>query len=145
MMDERARAILDEALATIERVERGQQERPAERAEREANELLYGNRTGTRAQSDLVYKTTVQPEPKATTMDAATAQSWNAWADARIRTAVLRGVEEFASLMGAEVGQMERRFNTELKRLTTEVEMLREDVRAANAKNITPLRPRDVA
>ena len=47
--------------------------------------------------------------------------------------------------MGAEAGQMEKRFNTELKRLTTEIELLREDVRAANAKNITPLRTLDVA
>ena len=47
--------------------------------------------------------------------------------------------------MGAEVGQMEKRFKTELKRLAEEVEELREDVRAANAKNVTPLRNAHVA
>jgi hypothetical protein len=155
-MDERAAKILAEAFETIERVERGQQERAAERAERE-EKLLYEkggmppNSKSRRASriddGGLIYKTTVQPEPepKVAPMDVQATQQWNAWADARIRTAVLRGVEEFASLMDGEVGQMEQRFNTELKRLAAEIEALREDVRAANAKNITPLRPRDVA
>ena len=123
-----------------------------ERAEREAK-LLYknGDRPSRRASriddGGLIYKTTVQPEqePKAATMDAQTTQQWNAWANARIRTAVQKGLEEFASLMGAEVAQMEKRFNTELKRLTNEIELLREDVRAANAKNVTPLRATHVA
>ena len=87
-MDKRARAILEEARATIERVERGQQERAAERAEREAT-LLHesGDRPSRRASriddGGLVYKTTTQPEPQVTTMDPAAANAW----DARIRTA----------------------------------------------------------
>jgi hypothetical protein len=93
----------------------------------------------------LVYKTTEQPEPTVKTMDQATAASWNSWADARIRAAIQTGLLEFADLVGAETGLMETRFNAELKRLSAEIEALREDVRAALAKNVTPLRPRDVA
>lgn len=149
IMDERARAILQEAADTIERVEREQAERAPERERREA-ELLYGeklappafsshgNRTRTRAQRELIYKTTQQPEPKAAIMDAETLARWNAWADAKIHTAVIKGMEELAAIMGEEAARQE-------KRLMAVIETLREGVRAASAKNITPLRARDVA
>jgi hypothetical protein len=78
-------------------------------------------------------------------MDAQTAKGWDAWADARIRTAVQQKLEEFADIMGAEAGQLEARLLTEVKRLSAEVEALREDVRAANAKNVTPIRSANVA
>lgn len=144
-MDERTAAILQEAYDTIERVERGQAERAAEREQREAITAVSDSpRRRTAPRERVIYKTTRQPEQSAA-MDAATTEGWNKWADARIRAAVQKGLEEFADILGAEAGQLEQRLLTELKRLSAEVDALREDVRAANAKNVTPIRSANVA
>ena len=136
MDDARKRAILEEARETIERVEREQ----AERASQPRAEVSW-TPPRTRELPPVVFKTTERPAPKAVTMDADTAKAWEKWANAIVQAKL----EAFADLMGAEVGKLEQRFNTELKCLTAEIATLREDVRASVAKNITPLRPRDVA
>ena len=53
-------------------------------------------------------------------------------------------------LLGAEVGKMEKRFNAELKRLDDKIAALQAEIEilrgnSNNARNITPMRTRDVA
>ena len=69
----------------------------------------------------VIYKTTRQPEPEPQVqMNAANAKAWEQWADARIRTAVAKKLEEFAEIIGGEVGLVEQRLLTELKRLNAD-------------------------
>jgi len=69
-------------------------------------------------------------------MDPVTQRQWEIWANALIR----KKLEDFAEIMGAEVGQIEKRLNDKIAALQSEVEILR------TAKNVTPFRGnRDVA
>ena len=69
-------------------------------------------------------------------MNTATQAQWNAWLDDRIKAKL----EAFAEIMGAEVGQIERRLDERIAALEAEVAILR------TAKNVTPFRGnRDVA
>ena len=76
-------------------------------------------------------------------MNAATQGQWNAWLDDRI----MAKLEAFAEIMGAEVGLVEKRFNTELKRLEDKIAALEAEVEIlSTAKNVMPFRgARDVA
>ena len=76
-------------------------------------------------------------------MDAATQWQWNAWLDDRI----MAKLEAFAEIMGAEVGLIEKRFNTELKRLEDKISALETEVAILRTtKNVTLFRGnRDVA
>jgi hypothetical protein len=131
VMDERTRALLQQSYDLLERVDRTL----AESASEPRAEVTWTPPPVRRQPADEVhYKTTVQPE--APQMDRATQARWDAWANGIVQAKL----EAFASILGEEAGQMEKRFNAELKRLTDEIEALREDVRAASAKNVTPLR-----
>jgi predicted component of type VI protein secretion system len=97
----------------------------------------------------MVYKTTQQPEPQVTTMDAQTAAGWTAWPNSHLRPAIGKALEEFAGLMGEECALQENRLVKEIRsaldeikrldakiaELQTEVEILRGNA----AKNVTPL------
>lgn len=158
-MDERARLILSEAFATIERSEAERDEVMADIAQRQADEVIYGN--GRRLPNSktvvdhcfddggLIYKTT-QSEPKVVTMDAATAAGWEVWVSARIEKAVQKRLEDFATILGEEAALQEKRILTQslhaMQRLDLELEALRSEIAILRtSKNVTPLRPRDVA
>jgi len=133
-MDERTRTLLEQSYETLQRVDALLSE------PRPSVENTWTVPPHVRRRVDggeLIYKTTRQ-EPKAAAMDADTAKAWEQWADGRIRTAVQKALEDFASLMGQEAALQE-------KRLLKQIEELREDLRAANAKNVTPLRSTHVA
>jgi hypothetical protein len=69
-------------------------------------------------------------------MDPATQRQWETWANALIQ----KKLEGFAEIIGAEVGQIEKRLNERIAALEAEVAILR------TAKNVTPFRGnRDVA
>jgi hypothetical protein len=143
-MDERARAIIEAAFATVECSEAQRESVMVDIAQREANEPYEkprwrGNSKSARSDAfddqGLIYKTTEQPEPRATAMDPATIQ---------------KQFEDLVSIIGAEVGQREKQlltqFNAEIKRLDDKIAELQTEIRASNAKNVTPLRSaRDVA
>ena len=76
-------------------------------------------------------------------MNAATQAQWNTWLDDRIKAKL----EAFAEIMGAEVGLIEKRFNTELKRLEDKISALETEVAILRTtKNVTLFRGnRDVA
>jgi len=76
-------------------------------------------------------------------MNTATQAQWNAWLDDRIKAKL----EAFAEIMGAEVGLIEKRFNTELKRLEDKISALEAEVAILRTtKNVTLFRGnRDVA
>jgi hypothetical protein len=159
-MDERARAILFEAFATIERSEAQRDELNADLAQRALNNLITGvpkADTKRRELPPVIYKTTQQPEPKAATMDTDTAAGWEAWLNARLEKAVQKRLEDFAMLMGEEAALQEKRVVTQamkeiqsaidtIQRLDLEIAALRNEVAILRtSKNVTPLRPRDVA
>src|SRR4249919_3966484 len=116
-MDERARLILSEAFATIERSEAERDELLADIAQRQADEVIYGN--GTRVPNSktmsahriddggLIYKTTRQPEA-APTMDEQTLARWNEWFDDRFARSVQKHLEDFASIIGEHTGEAEK-------------------------------------
>ena len=69
-------------------------------------------------------------------MDPVTQRQWEIWANALIR----KKLEDFAEIMGAEVGQIERRLDERIAALEAEVAILR------TGKNVTLFRGnRDVA
>jgi hypothetical protein len=140
-MDERARAILCEAFAMIERSEAERDELLADISQRQADEVIYPKR-----QPELppvIYKTTEQPKSKAT--------DWEVW-EARLGAAIQKSLEDFAVIMGAEAAQQEKRIITrimteiksaldEIKRLDLEIAALRNEIAILRtAKNVTPLR-----
>jgi hypothetical protein len=153
-MDERARAILEAAFNTVERANAQREEVMADIAQRQA----VTGATYPKRQPELppiVYKTTEQPQ--AATMDKDTAVGWEAWLSARLEKAIQKGLEDFAVIMGEEAALQEKRIVTRamneiksaietIQRLDLEIAALRNEVAILrNAKNVTPLRPRDVA
>jgi hypothetical protein len=150
-MNERARAILSEAFATIERSEAQRDEVLADIAQRQA----VTGATYSKRQPELppiVYKTTEQPKPQvAPTMDPDTLARWNEWFDDRFARSVQKRLEEFAVIIGEHTGEAEKHLLTEVKTLraivdalhiglTEDVAELRNELRSMNAKNVTPLR-----
>ena len=93
-----------------------------------------------------MYETNEQAE--APQMDRATQARWDAWANALVQAKM----EAMAEVIGAEVGQMEKRFNEKLKVLEDKVAVLSaqveqlENLRSYNVTQLPlPLRGRDVA
>jgi hypothetical protein len=66
---------------------------------------------------------------------------------ARLDDRIKARLEAFAEIMGTEVGLVEKRFNTELKRLEDKIAALEAEVEILRAaKNVMPFRgARDVA
>ena len=92
----------------------------------------------------MLYETNEQAE--APQMDRATQARWDAWANALVHAKM----EALAEIFGAEVGQMEKRFNEKLKVLEDKIaELSAQVVQLENLRNynVTPLvrSARDVA
>jgi hypothetical protein len=132
-MDENARDILDQARATLARLEGIESEFAADNEIRDARDAQ-------------MWRTPTQKEtPKMTTQDWS---GWNTWAEEHVK----RGVEELASIMGEEVGKVERGLLEQIAELREELAQLRAEQvveRAArNLENVVDLpdwRKRDAA
>ena len=146
VMDERARAILESAFATVERIDAQQTDWAAGREHRQAYAPPQQRQPSRRRRT--VDNTTEHEQAAAPQMDRATQARWDAWANALVQAKM----EAMAEVIGAEVGQMEKRFNEKLKVLEDKVAVLSaqvvqlENLRNYNVTQLPlPLRGRDVA
>jgi len=131
-MDERARAILESAFATVDRIDAQQADWAAEREYAPPQQRQPSRRRRT------VYETNEQAEAP-TTLDTATQARWDAWANEIVQAKL----ETFSEILGAEIGQMEKRFNEKLKVLEDKVAELSaqvEQLENLRNYNVMPLR-----
>jgi len=132
VMDERARAILESAFATVDRIDAQQADWAAEREYAPPQQRQPSRRRRT------VYETNEQAEAP-TTLDTATQARWDAWANEIVQAKL----ETFSEILGAEIGQMEKRFNEKLKVLEDKVAELSaqvEQLENLRNYNVMPLR-----
>ena len=133
VMDERARAILESAFATVDRIDAQQADWAAEREYAPPQQRQPSRRRRT------VDNTTEHEQAAAPQMDRATQARWDAWANALVQAKM----EAMAEVIGAEVGQMEKRFNEKLKVLEDKVAVLSaqvEQLENLRNYNVMPLR-----
>ena len=145
VMDERARAILESAFATVDRIDAQQADWAAGREHRQAYAPPQQRQPSRRRRT--VDNTTEHEQAEApNTLDTATQARWDAWANEIVQAKLAA----FAEIIGAETGQLERRFNEKLKVLEDKVAMLSaqvEQLENLRNYNVTPLvrSARDVA
>ena len=133
VMDERARAILESAFATVDRIDAQQADWAAGREYAPPQQRQPSRRRRT------VDNTTEHEQAAAPQMDRATQARWDAWANALVQAKM----EAMAEVIGAEVGQMEKRFNEKLKVLEDKVAELSaqvEQLENLRNYNVMPLR-----
>ena len=133
VMDERARAILESAFATVDRIDAQQADWAAGREYAPPQQRQPSRRRRT------VDNTTEHEQAAAPQMDRATQARWDAWANALVQAKM----EAMAEVIGAEVGQMEKRFNEKLKVLEDKVAVLSaqvEQLENLRSYNVMPLR-----
>ena len=70
---------------------------------------------------------------------------WEQWADARIHSAVQKGLEQLADIIGGECGMMEKRLVSEIEKLRTELGEVRAGLEIMRAANVTPIGNKRVA
>jgi hypothetical protein len=127
VVNERAKEILASAFATVARIEAREPYDPPP----------YTTRQPTRRRR-TVYETNEQAEAP-TTLDTATQARWDAWANEIVQAKL----ETFSEILGAEIGQMEKRFNEKLKVLEDKVAELSaqvEQLENLRNYNVMPLR-----
>ena len=134
VMDERARAILESAFATVDRIDAQQADWAAGREYAPPQQRQPSRRRRT------VDNTTEHEQAEApNTLDTATQARWDAWANEIVQAKLAA----FAEIIGAETGQLERRFNEKLKVLEDKVAVLSaqvEQLENLRSYNVMPLR-----
>lgn len=139
-MDERTRELLERSFETVARIDAQQETWEAERQQREAYEPQTYIKRQPKVRRRTVYNATEyeQAAAAASQMDRETEARWNAWANALVQTKL----EAFAEVLGAEVGQLEKRFNEKLKLLEDKVAALTaqlEQLENLRSYNVTQL------
>ena len=128
VVNERAKEILASAFATVARIEAREPYDPPP----------YTKRQPSRRRRTMLYETNEQAEAP-TTLDTATQARWDAWANEIVQAKL----ETFSEILGAEIGQMEKRFNEKLKVLEDKVAELSaqvEQLENLRNYNVMPLR-----
>lgn len=138
-MDERSRELLERSFETIARIDAHQADWEAEREQREAYEpQTYERQPKVRRRTMYDATEYEQAAAAASQMDRETEAHWNAWANALVQAKL----EAFAEVLGAEVGQLEKRFNEKLKLLEDKVAALTaqlEQLENLRSYNVTQL------
>ena len=130
-MNERAKEILASAFATVARIEAREPYDPPP----------YTKRQPKVRRRTMLYETNEQAEAP-TTLDTATQARWDAWANEIVQAKL----ETFSEILGAEIGQMEKRFNEKLKVLEDKVaELSAQVVQLENLRNYNVMPLRSVA
>jgi len=127
-VNDRAKEILASAFATVARIEAREPYDPPP----------YTKRQPSRRRRTMLYETNEQAEAP-NTLDTATQARWDAWANEIVQAKL----ETFSEILGAEIGQMEKRFNEKLKVLEDKVAELSaqvEQLENLRNYNVMPLR-----